>query len=76
VPAPTTTGLRKIRSSSIRLSSIIAAASPAPDRDVLVGRVKHRSYLLGHRRLGEPGIALNRCEGSAEDGDGFIAPDR
>ncbi len=29
------------------------------DRDVLVGRVERRSGLLGHRRLGEPGVALN-----------------
>src|SRR5918994_7203430 len=30
----------------------------AADRDVLVGRVERHSDLLGHRRLGEPGVAL------------------
>src|SRR2546421_636597 len=39
----------------------------AADRDVLVGRVERRSGLLGHRRLGEPGVALNAVERAAED---------
>src|SRR3954452_3697511 len=39
----------------------------AADRDVLVGRVDRRSGLLGHRRLGEPGVALNAVERAAED---------
>src|SRR3954451_13733560 len=34
----------------------------ATDRDVLVGRVERRSYLLGHRRLGEPAVALDAVE--------------
>src|SRR5207248_7620724 len=39
----------------------------AADRDVLVGRVERRSGLLGDRRLGEPGVALNAVERAAED---------
>src|SRR5213595_927975 len=38
----------------------------AADRDVLVGRVERRSGLLGHRRLSEPGVALNAVERAAE----------
>src|SRR5918996_5264330 len=38
----------------------------AADRDVLVSRVQGRSDLLGHRRLGEPGVALDAVERAAE----------
>src|SRR2546426_6527066 len=47
----------------------------AADRDVLVGRVERRSGLLGHRRLGEPGVALNAVERAAEDDLRDSAPD-
>src|SRR5436309_12938786 len=39
----------------------------AADRDVLVGRVERRGGLIGHRRLGQPGVALNAVERAAED---------
>jgi hypothetical protein len=39
----------------------------AADRDVLIGRVERRSGLLGHRCLGEPGVALNAVKRAAED---------
>jgi Tn3 transposase DDE domain-containing protein len=45
------------------------------DRDILVGRVKSRSGLLGHRRLGEPGVALDAVERAAEDDLRDRAPD-
>src|SRR5207249_3172251 len=45
------------------------------DRDVLVGRVERRSSLLGHRRLGEPGVALDAVERAAEDDLRDRAPD-
>src|ERR687894_526718 len=38
----------------------------AADRDVLVGRVERGGGLLGHRRLGEPGVALDAVERAAE----------
>jgi len=41
----------------------------------LVGRVERRSGLLGHRRLGEPGVALNAVERAAEDELRDRAPD-
>src|SRR5687767_6321793 len=47
----------------------------AADRDVLVGRVERRSGLLGHRRLGEPGVALDAVERAAEDDLRDSAPD-
>src|SRR6202140_206870 len=47
----------------------------AADRDVLVGRVERRSGLLGYRRLGEPGVALNAVERAAEDDLRDSAPD-
>src|ERR1700759_1493251 len=47
----------------------------AADRDVLVGRVERRSDLLGHRRFGEPGVALDAVERSAEDDLRESAPD-
>src|ERR1700748_1077489 len=47
----------------------------AADRDVLVGRVERRSGLLGHRRFGEPGVALDAVERSAEDHLRHSAPD-
>src|SRR3954452_15875760 len=47
----------------------------AADRDVLVSRVERRSGLLGHRRLGEPGIALDAVERAAEDDLWYRAPD-
>jgi hypothetical protein len=47
----------------------------AADRDVLVGRVERRSGLLGDRRLGEPGVALDAVEGAAEDDLRDRAPD-
>src|SRR5919106_2107240 len=47
----------------------------AADRDVLVGRVERRSGLLGHRRLGEPGVALDAGERVAEDDLRDRAPD-
>src|SRR5204862_2962708 len=47
----------------------------AADRDVLVSRVDRRSSLLGHRRLGEPGIALDAGEPAAEDNLRKRAPD-
>src|SRR5439155_7187653 len=47
----------------------------AADRDVLVGRVERRSGLLGHRRLGEPGVALDAVERAAEDDLRDRAPD-
>src|SRR5829696_294569 len=37
------------------------------DRDVLVRRVERRGDLLGQRRLGEPGVALEAVERAAED---------
>ena len=68
VPPPTTTGSGNMRSSSTRPSSIAAAVKAgAADRDVLVGRVERRGDLLGHRRRGEPGVALNAVERAAED---------
>src|ERR671910_1182303 len=39
----------------------------AADRDVLVGRVECRGDLVGERRLGEPGVALDTVERAAED---------
>src|SRR5437016_4901713 len=47
----------------------------AADRDVLVSRVERRSGLLGHRRLGEPGVALDAVERAAEDDLRDRAPD-
>ena len=47
----------------------------AADRDVLVSRIERRSSLLGHRRLGEPGVALNAVERAAEDDPRDRAPD-
>src|SRR5215211_8775611 len=49
-------------------------AGPA-DRDVPVGRVERRSGLLGHRRLGEPRVALDAVERAAEDDLRDRAPD-
>jgi hypothetical protein len=42
---------------------------------VLVGRVERRGGLLGHRRLGEAGVALNAGERAAEDDLRDRAPD-
>src|SRR5256885_14629707 len=39
----------------------------AADRNVLVGRVERGSGLLGHRRLSEPGVALDAFERATED---------
>src|SRR4051812_32369921 len=47
----------------------------AADRDVLVGRVEYRTGLRGHRRLGEPGVALDAIERAAEDDLRERAPD-
>ena len=47
----------------------------AADRDVLVGRVERRGGLLGQRRLGEPGVALDAVERAAEDDLPERAPD-
>jgi hypothetical protein len=47
----------------------------AADRDALVGRVERRSSLLGHRRFGEPGVALDAVECAAEDDLRDRAPD-
>src|SRR3954454_21068820 len=47
----------------------------AADRDVLVSRVERRSGLLGHRPLGEPGVALDAVERAAEDELRNRAPD-
>src|SRR5688500_6604218 len=47
----------------------------AADRDGLVGRVERRSGLLGYRRLGEPGVALDAVERTAEDDLRDRAPD-
>src|SRR5215204_5970072 len=47
----------------------------AADPDVLVGRVERRSGLLDHRRLGEPGVALDAVERAAEDDLRDRAPD-
>src|SRR5918996_2073775 len=47
----------------------------AADRDVPVGRVERCSGLLGHRRLGEPGVALDAVERTAEDDLRDRAPD-
>src|SRR5918997_7086583 len=47
----------------------------AADRDVLVSRVERRGDLFGHRRLGEPGVALNAVERAAEDDLRDSAPD-
>src|SRR5215207_1479058 len=47
----------------------------AADPHVLVGRVERRSGLLGHRRLGEPGVALDAVERAAEDDLRDRAPD-
>src|SRR5215217_553117 len=47
----------------------------AADPDVLVGRVDRRCGLLRHRRLGEPGVALDAVERAAEDDLRDRAPD-
>src|SRR3712207_6545450 len=47
----------------------------AADLDVLVGRVERRGGLLGHRGLGEPGVALDAVERAAEDDLRHRAPD-
>src|SRR3954464_15298963 len=47
----------------------------AADRDVLVGRVERRGDLLCHRRLGEPGVALDAVERAAEADLRDRAPD-
>src|SRR4028119_2091175 len=47
----------------------------AADLDVLVGRVERRGDFLGHRRLGEPGVALDAIERAAEDDLRDGAPD-
>ena len=47
----------------------------AADRDILVSRVERRSGLLGHRRLGEPGVALDAVERATEDDLRERAPD-
>src|SRR3954464_14998712 len=47
----------------------------AADRDVLVGRVERRSDLLGERRLGKPGVALDAVERAAENDLRERAPD-
>src|SRR3712207_42718 len=39
----------------------------AADADVLLSRLERGSGLLGHRRLGEPGVALDAVERAAED---------
>src|SRR5215218_966430 len=47
----------------------------AADRDVLVSRVERRPGLLGHRRLGEPRVALDAVERATEDDLRDRAPD-
>src|SRR5215204_6292899 len=47
----------------------------AADRDVLVRRGERSSDLLGHRRVGEPGVALDAVERAAEDDLRERAPD-
>src|SRR3954470_18986131 len=65
-----------MHSSSTRPSSIAAAAQAgAADPDIVVGRVERRSDLLGQRRLGEPGVALDAVERAAEDDLRDRAPD-
>ena len=50
-----------IYSMSVSVDGFIA------DRDVLVGRIERRRGILGERRLGEPGVALDAVERVAED---------
>ena len=47
----------------------------AADLDVLVGRFERRGDFLGHRRLGEPGVAPDAVERAAEDDLRERAPD-
>ena len=47
----------------------------AADRDILVSRVERRGGLLGHRRLGEPGVALDAVMRATEDNLRERAPD-
>ena len=76
VPPPMTTGLRKMRSSSTRPSSIAAAARPAPPISMsLAVAASAAAASLGHRRLGEPGVALNAVERAADDDLRDSAPD-
>ena len=57
-----------MRSSSTGPSSIASAARAAPpiETSLSIG-VERRSHLLGDRRLGEPGVALNAVQRATED---------
>src|SRR4051794_24049973 len=76
VPPPTTTALRKHAQlvDEAELDRPRGQAGAA-DRDVLVSRVERRGGLPGHRRLGEPGVALDAVERAAEDDLRDRAPD-
>ncbi len=76
VPPPTATGLRE-HAQLVDEAKVdhCRGQAGAADRDVLVGRAERRSDLLGHRRLGEPGVALNAVERAAEDDLRERAPD-
>src|SRR5215211_6786833 len=65
-----------MRSSSTSPSSIAPGGQAgAADRDGLVSRLERRGDLLGQRRLGEPGVALDAVERVAEDDLRDRAPD-
>jgi len=71
--APSSVGTQSYRSSLDVYEDPVRRLGQLASR--LVGRVERRSGLLGHRRLGEPGVALNAVERAAEDELRDRAPD-
>src|SRR5919109_1096232 len=65
-----------MRSSSTRPSSIAAAARPAPPIETSLSVASSAAAASSaHRRLGEPGVALDAVERAAEDDLRDRAPD-
>ena len=71
--APSSVGTQSYRSSLDVYEDPVRRLGQLASR--LVGRVERRSGLLGHRRLGEPGVALDAVERVAEDDLRDRAPD-